>query len=306
MELRQMHYFLALIEERQFTRAAALCGVSQSGLSAAIRALEEDLGTRLFERNTRYVEATPAGRALTGHARLLVAAEAAAREAVADVSKLVAGPLRVGTEQCLGGVEVAPLLERIHRAHPGVDIEFLQEGSHELMSMLRAGRLDVAFVADGADVAGVTQRLLGSRPSVLLVESGHELARTDQIRWSDLAGLPFVDLQTSWAMRTRNDAMCAEHGVKREVRFVVNDVHALLDLVQRGLGAAIVPEHVAEKPQAMGLRAVRMPSDAPLWTVSVASQLSVPPAANVLLGMLPGGELGSPVRQPLEHGQNTP
>lgn len=295
MELRQMNYFLALIEERQFTRAAAFCGVSQSGLSASIRALEEDLGARLFERSTRYVEPTFAGRALIGHARLLVASESAAREAVAHVSKLITGPLRVGTEQCLGGVEVAPLLERMHRAHPGVDIEFLQQGSHELMTRLRAGRLDVAFVAGGADVNGVSHRMLGSRPNVLLVANGHELAQVERLTWADLSGISFVDLQESWAMRTQNDAMCAAHGVSRDVRFVVNDVHALLDLTQRGLGAAIAPEHVAEKPQAMGLSVVRMPEDAPLWVVSVASQLSVPPAASALLGMLLGTDTSAAI-----------
>lgn len=288
MELRQMRYFLALVEEQQFTRAAELCGVSQSGLSAAIRALENDLGARLFERNTRHVEPTIAGRALIGPARLLLAGEAAVREAVTQVSSVVAGPLRVGTEQCLGGVEVAPLLERMHRRHPGVDIEFVQEGSHELVTMLRAGRLDIAFVADRTDVDGVSSRTLGSRSCVLVVGSGHELASAERVSWAGLAGIPFVDLQTSWAMRTHNDAMCAERAVSRDVRFVVNDVHALLDLVQRGLGAAIVPEHVAEKPQALGLSVVQLPPDAPRWSVSVVTPLSVPPSANVLLAMLPG------------------
>ncbi|WP_159809315.1 LysR family transcriptional regulator, partial [Cellulomonas citrea] len=73
MDLRQMEYVVALADEQQFTRAAAICGVSQSGLSAAIRALEDELGTALFARTTRRVEATDAGLALLPHARAVLA-----------------------------------------------------------------------------------------------------------------------------------------------------------------------------------------------------------------------------------------
>jgi DNA-binding transcriptional LysR family regulator len=86
-------------------------------------------------------------------------------------------------------------------------------------------------------------------------------------------------------MRTLNDDAFAARGVHRRVRCSVNDVHTLLDLVCRGLGIAVVPRHVAAKPQANGLRALPMADDAPEWTVSaVASGLDRPdsPAAHFL------------------------
>ena len=82
MDLRQMEYFVALAEESQFTRAAEITRVSQSGLSAAIKSLEEDLNAKLFTRTTRRVELTPAGRALFPHARNLLAEATAGRDAV--------------------------------------------------------------------------------------------------------------------------------------------------------------------------------------------------------------------------------
>ena len=82
MDLRQMEYFVALAEESQFTRAAEITRVSQSGLSAAIKSLEEDLNAKLFVRTTRRVELTPAGRALFPHARNLLAEATAGRDAV--------------------------------------------------------------------------------------------------------------------------------------------------------------------------------------------------------------------------------
>ena len=73
MDLRQMEYLVALADEQQFTRAAAVCSVSQSGLSAAIRSLEDELGTTLFARTTRRVEPTDAGLALLPFARSMLA-----------------------------------------------------------------------------------------------------------------------------------------------------------------------------------------------------------------------------------------
>ena len=140
MDFRQMQYLVTLADEQQFTRAAAVCGVSQSGLSAAIRALEDELGTTLFDRTTRRVEPTAAGLALLPHARTLLAQAAAARDAVVRATRELSGSLRVGAEQCLGIVDVVSLLDRVHRRYPLVDLDFTQAGSHELVSRVRDGR----------------------------------------------------------------------------------------------------------------------------------------------------------------------
>ncbi|MGN8244522.1 LysR substrate-binding domain-containing protein [Cellulomonas soli] len=272
MDLRQMEYVVALAEEQQFTRAASICGVSQSGLSAAIRALEDELGTRLFTRTTRRVEPTEAGRALLPHARGLLEQAAAGRDAVVRASHELSGTLRIGAEQCLGVVDVPPLLERFRRRYPQVDIAFTQVGSHELVAAVRAGELDLAFVATEEHLTHVRPTELGRREVVLLCPPGHPLAGAARTDWSALAGHDFIDFQPSWGVRSLNDAVCAARGVTRQVRCTVNDIHTLLDLVGRGLGVALVPQHVAAKPQAAGLVTVRLPQDGvPAWVVSAVT-----------------------------------
>jgi DNA-binding transcriptional LysR family regulator len=268
MDFRQMQYLVTLAEEEQFTRAAAVCGVSQSGLSAAIRALEDELGTTLFDRTTRRVEPTPAGLALLPHARTMLAQAAAARDAVVRTTRELSGSLRVGAEQCLGIVDVVSLLDRIHRRYPMVDLDFTQAGSHQLVRLVRDSRLDLAFIATEDHLAAVTRVEFGRRPMILLVAPDHPLTRHSSLTWADLRDVDFVDFQESWAIRSLNDTMCITHGVTRHVRCTVNDVHTLLDLVHRGLGATIVPQHVAAKPQAAGLIAMPMPASTPDWVVS--------------------------------------
>src|SRR5690348_11109678 len=168
MDFRQLQYLVTLADEEQFTRAAAVCGVSQSGLSAAIRALEDELGTALFERTTRRVEPTPAGSALLPHARLLLAQASAARDAVGRATNELSGSLRVGAEQGLGIVDVVSLLDRLHRRYPMVALDFAQAGSHELVGRVRDGDLDIAFVATGAHLGSLTRIEFGRRPMVVV------------------------------------------------------------------------------------------------------------------------------------------
>ena len=272
MELRQMEYLVAVAEERHFTRAADLIGISQSGLSAAIRALEEELGTSLFTRTTRRVQLTEAGFALLPFARAMLEQAAGARDAVVKASRAVSGSLRIGAEQCLGLIDVTALLDRFHRRHPQVEIEFSQSGSQDLLAMLRKGELDVAFVATDRHLGLLPRKEIGQEPLLVLAPPEHPLASRSSVGWEDLEGQDFVDFGPAWGARTLNETAFAAHGVHRRLRCAVNDVHTLLDLVDRGLGIAVVPRHVAAKPRAERLRALPLAgSGTPEWTVSVVS-----------------------------------
>lgn len=287
MDLRQMEYLVTLAEEQQFTRAAAVCGVSQSGLSAAIRSLEEEFGTSLFTRTTRRVVVTDAGRALLPFVREMLTQAAAGRDAVVRATRQLSGRLRVGAEQCLGVVDVPPLLERFHRRYPLVDIHFVQAGSHELAAQVRAGDLDVAFVATTDHLASMSPAELGQRPLVLLVPPTDPLATSARVEWEQLSERDFIDFRESWGVRTLTDAAFAAHGITRRVPCTVDDIHTLLDLTHRGLGIALVPQHVAAKPQAAGLVTVALPpEETPVWVVSAIASSTAEPAALRLLEIL--------------------
>jgi DNA-binding transcriptional LysR family regulator len=278
MDLRQMEYFVALAEESQFTRAAEITRVSQSGLSAAIKSLEQDLNAQLFTRTTRRVELTPAGRALFPHARNLLAEATAGRDAVTATIGEVTGSLRVGAEQCLGAINVPELVERFHRRHREVEITFTQAGTGDLLSRMRDGDLDLAFVAGTPDTADPRLRLTGldhttlaTEPLVLLTPADHPLATRKSVTWEDLQDRTYIDLEGSWAIRMVTDELFATRKIPRRVAFTVGDIHALIDMLDRGLGIAVVPQSVSRKTIAAGLRTIQIVDRrTPIWTVSAA------------------------------------
>ncbi|WBB99233.1 MULTISPECIES: LysR family transcriptional regulator [unclassified Solwaraspora] len=269
MELRQLEYFVAVAEERHFTRAAERMHVAQSGLSASIRSLERELGASLFVRNTRSVELTNEGRALLSEARHALSNVAAAKDAVAAVRGLLRGRLAVGTLQCLGAVDLPAVLARFHAAHPGVEIRLRQGGSADLVERVRTGDLDLAFVSmPASSPTGVTLAPIRTEPMVLACGPDHPLRERAEVDLGELAGETFVDFSPGWISRDVVDQAMAVAGVDRRVAFEVNDVHWLLDLVSHGLGVAVVPQFFTTKRTAARFAPI---TDPPCWNVAVAT-----------------------------------
>jgi DNA-binding transcriptional LysR family regulator len=293
VELRHLEYFVAVAEEQHFTRAAKRMRVAQSGLSASIRALERELDAELFVRHTRRVELTDAGQALLTEAHRTLASAAAARDAVAAVRGLLRGSLAVGTEQCLGVIDLPPLIAAFRRAHPGVEVQLRYAGSGHLIEQVRLGRLNAAFVAlPGPAPDGVRLLPLGTEEMMLLCHPAHELALRDGVAVADLAGEEFVDFSADWGARRVADLTFARAGAERRVVVEVNDVHTLLDFVHQGLGVALVPAPVTRKPHAKGLHAAAVTGPGPSWQVAVAVPAGTPagPATEALLRLaLPDG-----------------
>ncbi len=244
MDLRQLEHFLAVAEEQHFTRAARRVNIVQSGLSASIRALEEELGAPLFIRSTRRVDLTAAGRVLAEEARRVLAAAQGARDAVAAVQGLARGRLAIGTTHSLAPfVDLPGLLARFHAAHPGVEIRLCQGGSDRLFEKLRDSRVDLAFVPmQPAPPPDVRATMLACEELVAACRHDHPLAGRRNVPLSRLGRETFVDFQTDWGTRQLVDQAFARVRVERRTGFEVNDLPTALDLVALGLGIALVPE----------------------------------------------------------------
>jgi len=286
VELRHLEYFVAVAEEQHFTRAAERMRVAQSGLSASIRSLERELGAPLFVRSTRRVELTEAGRALLAEARRTLASADAARQAVAAVKGLLRGSLAVGAEQCLGVVDVARLLAAFRDRHPDVEIMLRQGASADLCTDLRAGRLDMAFVAtDGKPPEQLDLIPLAAEPMMVVCHPAHRFADGPPVDWEELEKEIFVDFHRGFGAREVTEEECAGRRLSRRVAVEVNDVHSLLDFVGAGLGVALVPRPITRKRPTQ-VRAVPLTAASAytwrVWVALPAGRPASPPAAALL------------------------
>ncbi|MEW1912476.1 LysR family transcriptional regulator [Kitasatospora sp. NPDC085895] len=246
MELRQLEYFVAVAEERSFTRAAERVQISQSGVSAQIRQLERALGAELFDRSARAATLTVAGKAALDHARATLASAAAVRQAVGEVTGLIRGRLTVGM---VVGCTVTPLFDALaafHRAHPGVEITLQEDNSERLAGAVRSGTVDLALVGTAtAAPEGLEALTIVSEPLVAAVPAGHPLAGRGRLALADLAEHAVICMPRGTGIRTVLDGACAAAGVRPAIALEAGAADAVADLAARGLGVAVLSVSMA-------------------------------------------------------------
>ncbi|MEV7601222.1 LysR family transcriptional regulator [Kitasatospora sp. NPDC089797] len=280
LELRQLEYFVAVVEERNFTRAAARLHVVQSAVSAGLKALERQLRAELVHRTSREVSLTEAGRALLPRARDTLAAARAAVDAVDEVRGGIQGEVRVGVMSSLPDIDLPAALGRMRADHPRVRVRLSHRpgGSRDLADDLAAGRLDLALLSEPGP-AGNRLRLtpLVSVGMRLVVAPTHPLAGRGTAALAELADDVFVDFPIGYGSRSIVDRAFAAAGQSRYVSVEVANAEAATAYVRQGLGVAILPDAYIDPGPA--LRLTGPGSDLLTWSLSLATARNRHPGA---------------------------
>jgi DNA-binding transcriptional LysR family regulator len=243
VDLRQLTTFVAVAEERSFSRAADRLHVVQSAVSATIRRLEAEWGVELFRRTTHQVELSAAGIALLPEARAALQAARAVDDAADAVRGGLRGTIRVGIMQATnraGGISVAAAISAFRARYPDVTVEVRQGGSADQAEAVRAGELDVTFVGlPDRRLPGLDLKLLAAPVMRFACHPEHRLARRRSVDLADLAGEPFAELPPAWGVRIANDRAFVAAGVHRTIAYEINDVATIADFVRNGLAVTI-------------------------------------------------------------------
>lgn len=183
---------LAVAEHLNFHRAAQALGISQSSVSARIRALEVELGIMLFERNTRGVRLTEAGRLFVeriaaGIDQLDHAVKTAGMTASGEC-----GRLHIGVHGLIAGSFLDNLVAGYRRDHPCIAVEMTEATARDAIMQIRAGRIDVAFIVGAFELPDCHSRPIWSEPLVVALPVDHRLADQPGVTWDDLASEQFL------------------------------------------------------------------------------------------------------------------
>ncbi|WP_228000777.1 LysR family transcriptional regulator [Nocardia australiensis] len=291
MEMRQLRYFVTVVEEANFTRAAARLHLAQPGLSAQIRQLERELGQQLLDRGGRTVTLTEVGAAVISHARAALAAAEQVTRTVDEFTGLLRGHVRIGlisgaaTEE----VDIATVLADFHEDHPQVGIGMTEDTSERMLAALSRGELDIALVGlTGAPMdSGIGTEVVLETAVVAAVAAddnthGTEIA-LDMLRDQSLICLP-----PGAGLRGVFEQACATAGFTPNIAFEAAAPPLLLRLAARGLGIAVVPQLTDDEAAAFGVRTLEIVRPALRGRLALAWRTDHPssPATKVLLGQL--------------------
>ena len=272
VELRQLEYFLAVVEEGSFTAAAARLYMVQSSLSASLLSLERELGTELFIRGRRGTELTDAGRALLRPARAALTATERARDAVAEVTTLLRGSVRIATVPVPRSLNVMETIRAFQSEHPGVDVHVLPASSQTMVDLVTDGQVDFA-IGPRVPRIGPAFRFtpLISTPLSLVCPAGHRLAGARDVCPADVLAEPVLDLAGGWWVRALFDTWVQESKLHRRVRLEINEWLALMSMVHSGMGISYGPDACIDREMFAGLATATL-AGAPQWELGVITR----------------------------------
>ncbi|MBL8351486.1 MAG: LysR family transcriptional regulator [Burkholderiaceae bacterium] len=259
VSIRQLRAFVALCELRNFTRAAEACHLSQPAFSALIRQLEQTVGSPLFDRSTRHVEASAEGREFEPGARRVLAELEAALGAVQARASLRRGRVSIALLPSLAAGWLPQVLAGFRDRHPGIELQVADLLSEPCIARVRSGEADFALAATRAETPELRAEIFCSDDFHLVCRRDHPLARQHDPQPADLAGFPFVHLSRTSSVRQYVDA--ATHPNPLPPALEVDQLATVAGMVRAGIGISVVPALTLYQFRAAELvtRALRWP-----------------------------------------------
>ena len=245
MDIRQLRYFCAIAEEGQISRAAQRLHIAQPPLSYQLKLLEEELGVKLVDRNTRSLSLTQAGHVFYQRAEQILGMLQAAASEVKDVEYGVNGILAIGSPPAIGNIYIPERIARFHKEYPYVRFQWREGHTFRILELLEADMIEFGIVRLPVP-AGAYEQL------PLLTESWLAVARHDDPVWQgknaleleELDGVPLIMMHRQSGIYCHDmvvDEMKAK-GITPDIVCESDNISAILALVEKGIGMAILPE----------------------------------------------------------------
>lgn len=258
MDLRQLRYFVKVVECANITRASEALHIAQPAISQQMRNLEQDMGMQLLERSAQGVVPTAAGQTLYRHAVDLLRQADATHELLRQDAEYPQGKVSVGMPSSTARMLAMPLARTIRSRYPGIKLELIDAPSADLAGLITVGRVALAVEVDGVPTRGVVSQRLFSETLYLVAWPEFELAQTS-VSLQSLAQMPLVLPCVPNTIRSRVESAMQEAGLPFAVEFEANSTDLLFSAVRARLGVTILPwaaAHVELAQQSLKLASI--------------------------------------------------
>jgi len=244
VDQRKLRYFLVLAEEMHFGRAAHRLSLSQPPLSLAIRQLEDEIGAKLFERNSRNVSLTVAGLALQREAQVLLRRTEETRVLVKAIADGKGGQIRLGFGGSMLYRGLPKIVEAFRQRSPSTEVRVQELNSNEQLEALNRDEIDFGFIHDRAAPPGLEGFCYHSEPFVACVPGAHRCAKARTLELSRLKQDDFILFARSGSPNYYQSiiATCLAAGFNPNVRYEVRQWMSVVSFVANGMGVALVPQ----------------------------------------------------------------
>lgn len=247
MNFYQLVYFRKVAETKNISRAAEELLVTQPAVSKQVRALEEELGEKLFDRIGKKVFLTKTGQVLLAHADRILRSIEEAKTAVRDLSEGCSGELVIGTSDHISLHRLPGILKRYITAFPKVDLKLRCHRSETVLDMVGKNLVDIGVITLPLVSANLISRVIWKDPMSLVFPKGHPLASLKKTRLKDIVSYAMILPETGTTTRKNIDAAFAKKKLAPNITMEVAYIETIKGLVKAGLGISILPDKAVEQ-----------------------------------------------------------
>ena len=267
MDIKQLKYFVAIVDAQSFSEASKRLYVSQPTLSKSMKNLEEKLEVELFYLAGKKVQVTDYGKRLYAKAQQLIEQYEAVYNEIRDLTTLQAGVIRIGIPPIIGTCVFPGLIAGFLEKFPGVDLEIDQHGAKNIQERVQQGKLDIGFTIRPLMPDTFDEIPVVSDKNVLIVSRAHPLAGRKVVDYSELENEKFIFLGEEYMLTSNVVAGCREAGYEPRMLLRVTQWDFAVQLVKLNMGISFLPRRILNMYPEPGVAQIELNHSSGAWDV---------------------------------------
>lgn len=269
MDIRQLSYFIEVAKQMSFSKAAEQLRVSQPSLSKMVKNLEDELGAVLFDRTTKKMQLTDAGKVVIGQAQEIMKLIQNLSSELSDVMEIKKGSIKIGIPPVIGSLFFPKLVRDFQLLYPNIEIELVEEGAKVIEKLAEEGSVDVWISLLPVDEDLFEVHPFASSELKLIVYPEHRLANSNQVSLFELKDEPIILLREEFALHDLIFKACIQDGFEPKISFKSSQWDFIGEMVANRLGVSIFPEALCQKLESSRIKTVSIVNPGISWDLAL-------------------------------------
>lgn len=245
MNLRDLEYFIAVVEENHFGKAAHKCFVSQPTLSGQIKKLESELGIVLFERNNRKVRLSEAGHKILPKVKEVLQASNDIKNIADGLVDPMSGNLKLGCIPTMASSYLPLVIPEIEKSFPNVTLSVFEQTTKSLIADLHNANVDIALLALPIKEKGLVGHSIGFEDFYLAMSKEHSMSQFSKVSSEKIKGAKILLLEEGHCFREQALEVCQLSGAREDTRYKATSFQTIKELIKMNQGITLVPAKIA-------------------------------------------------------------
>lgn len=267
MKIKDIMYFLEVVKEENFTKAASNLYISQPALSKSVKSLEKEAKTQLIERNSKVFKLTCEGEIFYEKAKKSIDVIQEELNKLEDTFTSCKKVITLGLPPVIGSVYFTSVIANFKHENPDIDIRIIEEGSNHIKSSVEEERIDIGAVIFPIEDDNLVKVPISNGKVMLVVSKNHKLAEFDKVEVKQLKDEKFITFNEKFMMYNKTMEVCKQSGFEPDIMLKTSQWDYIMEMVSLNQGISIMPEPIVKRFKTEDIKLIPIESPKISWDV---------------------------------------